>query len=183
MTKVFIGGSREVSRLNADVRTRIDRIVEKRLPVVVGDANGGDEAVQRYLHEKGYPRVEVYCSGPECRNNVGEWTEWHIDAKPGDRGFSFYAAKDSAMAREATVGLLLWDRKSVGTLVNVWRLVDQRKTAVVYLAPERRFVDVKAESVLAQLLASGGEDLRREFERKAGVLVGASGGYRSAGLF
>jgi len=88
MTKIFTGGSRQISRLNADVRSRLDRIIEKQLPVLVGDANGADTAVQRYLHEKGYQRVDVFCSGPECRNNVGRWPEHHIDVKAGDRGLT-----------------------------------------------------------------------------------------------
>ena len=63
MMKVFIGGSRYVSRLSADVRRRLDNIVEKRLPVLVGDANGADKAVQRYLQSKHYDLVAVFCAG------------------------------------------------------------------------------------------------------------------------
>jgi hypothetical protein len=182
--KVFLGGSRKISRLPVDVQTRIDRIITKQLSVLVGDANGADKALQRYLHAKGFPHVEVFCSGPECRNNVGRWTERHIRVKPGDRGFSFYAAKDSAMAGEAQVGLLIWDRESLGTLVNAWRLVNQQKTAVVYLAPERRFVDVKTGFDVEALLARGSDDLRREFQRKAGTLIGRTlGRYRNSGIF
>jgi hypothetical protein len=49
VTGVFIGGSRHITRLEAVGRRRLDRIVEKGLPVVIGDANGADKAVQRYL--------------------------------------------------------------------------------------------------------------------------------------
>jgi hypothetical protein len=41
MTKVFIGGSRGVSQLNAEVRQRLDTILSKGFPIVIGDANGG----------------------------------------------------------------------------------------------------------------------------------------------
>ena len=71
MTKVFIGGSRRISRLDADVKRRIDRMIEKRLQVLVGDANGADKAVQEYLRTKDYDLVEVFCSGDACRNNRG----------------------------------------------------------------------------------------------------------------
>lgn len=54
MTKVFIAGSRRLSRLNADVKRRIDIMIEKGFTILVGDANGADKAVQRYLVEKGY---------------------------------------------------------------------------------------------------------------------------------
>lgn len=48
MTKVFIAGSRQLSRLNAEVKRRIDTMIEKGFTVLVGDANGADKAVQRY---------------------------------------------------------------------------------------------------------------------------------------
>jgi hypothetical protein len=56
MTKVFIAGSRRLSRLNADVKRRIDTTIEKDFTILVGDANGADKAVQRYLAEKGLPQ-------------------------------------------------------------------------------------------------------------------------------
>ena len=45
VTKVFIGGSREVLQLPATVCERLDRIIGKALPVVIGDAHGADKAV------------------------------------------------------------------------------------------------------------------------------------------
>ena len=74
MTKVFVGGSRRITRLDAEVRQRLDRIVEKRLPVVIGDANGADKAVQRYLSERKFEAVEVFSADESPRNNVGGWS-------------------------------------------------------------------------------------------------------------
>ena len=73
MTRVFIGGSRHITRLEAEVRRRLDRIVEKGLPVVIGDANGADKAVQRYLSDRQFQRVEVFSADESPRNNVGGW--------------------------------------------------------------------------------------------------------------
>jgi len=56
-TKVFIAGSRRLSRLNKDMRRRIDNIVNKGFTVIVGDANGVDRAVQRYLSSRHYGSV------------------------------------------------------------------------------------------------------------------------------
>jgi len=56
VTKVFIGGSRRIIRLDAEVKRRIDRMIEKPLQVLVGDANGADKAVQEYLRSKSYDR-------------------------------------------------------------------------------------------------------------------------------
>ncbi|HET9227171.1 MAG TPA: putative addiction module antidote protein, partial [Thermoanaerobaculia bacterium] len=67
MTSVFVGGSRKVSRLSVDLRRRLDQIIDKKLHVLLGDANGADKAVQAYLKERSYPNVVVFCTGGECR--------------------------------------------------------------------------------------------------------------------
>lgn len=73
MTKVFIAGSRKLSRLSPEVKARIDAMIEKGFAILVGDANGADQAVQRYLADKGYRNVVVHCMSGNCRNNVGGW--------------------------------------------------------------------------------------------------------------
>ncbi len=72
MKNVFIAGSRAVSKLNAQIRERLDNITKQNLLVLVGDANGADKAVQRYLAKSGYQNVVVYCM-ETCRNNLGGW--------------------------------------------------------------------------------------------------------------
>jgi hypothetical protein len=166
MTKVFIGGSRQIARLDEDVRRRLDSIIEKRLAVIIGDANGADKAVQRYLHDAGYRDVEVFCTGAACRNNFGNWPVRTIKPPGKSRDFAFYAAKDAAMAGEASVGLMIWDQKSVGTLMNVLRLVDQNKTVVLYLAPDKRFVNVKTMAEWEAFISRCAADLRRRLEEK-----------------
>ncbi len=89
MTKVFIGGSRRISRLNVAVRRRIDNIIEKGLPVLIGDANGADKAVQAYLHEKRYGPVEVFCSDETPRNNLGRWPIRRVRPGHSKRDFEY----------------------------------------------------------------------------------------------
>jgi hypothetical protein len=47
------------------------------------------------------------------------------------------------MADEGSVGFMLWDGKSRGTLANVLRLMEQGKKVVVYLAPARQFMTLR----------------------------------------
>jgi hypothetical protein len=47
--KVFVAASRSLSRLNDDVRLRIDNVADEGLKVILGDAKGVDWAVQRHL--------------------------------------------------------------------------------------------------------------------------------------
>ena len=178
MTKIFIGGSRRISRLGADVKRRIDRIIEKRLPVLVGDANGADKAVQDYMKSKGYDLVEVFCSGDSCRNNRGGWETRTVPVPQngGRKDFSFYAIKDRAMAEEATVGLMLWDGESVGTVMNVLRLIRSHKKVVVYVTPDHEFVDIKTEDDWAQFLSRCGAGLRERIAKESVMEQGGSHG-------
>jgi adenine-specific DNA-methyltransferase len=169
MSKIFIGGSRHVSRLGAPVHSRLDTIIEKSLPVIVGDATGADKAVQQYLATRSYDSVEVFCSGTVCRNNVGSWKTRQIETDPRDRGFRFYATKDREMAREADFGFMVWDGKSTGTLLNVLRLLRQDKKVVVYSVPDQKFAELKAFEQWDGFIANYSADVRREAEQKAAL--------------
>jgi hypothetical protein len=131
---VFIGGSRAVSRLNAPIRDRIDDLLKRGRTILVGDANGADKAVQQYLAGRQYTRVTVFCM-ENCRNNIGGWPTRNVDPPSERKGFTYYAAKDLAMAREAKCGLMLWDGKSKGTLNNILNLIAAEKRILGLLRP------------------------------------------------
>ena len=152
-TNVFIAGSRQLSRLNADVKHRINTMIEKGFTILVGDANGADKAVQRYLADKGYRNVMVHCMAGNFRNNVGAWPTREIVAPKGARGFAYYATKDQAMVDDASFGLMLWDGKSKGTLNSVVNMVRQQKPVVVYLAPMQTFQNIRSARDVMNLLS------------------------------
>jgi hypothetical protein len=155
---VFVAGSRQISRLPAEIRSRLDTMIEKGFQILVGDANGADKAVQRYLADKSYAKVLVHCMKGHCRNNVGNWPTREIDAPRGAKGFDFYSLKDRAMAEAAEYGLMLWDGKSKGTVNNVVNLSRDHKPVVVYIAPTKQFRTVKTFDDLKDLLAQGDSD-------------------------
>jgi hypothetical protein len=175
MTKVFVGGSRHASRLNAQVRERLDNIMEKEFPIVVGDANGADKAIQQYLHGKQYQHVEVFCTDGICRNNIGNWPTRNIPAGTRTRDSQFYSVKDRAMAQEATVGLMMWDGKSVGTLLNVFRLLSLQKKAVIYTVPEKRFLEFRSGVEWENFLVSRDIGLRHKIEQRTKLESAAKG--------
>lgn len=144
MTTVFVGGSRHVSRLPVNIKERLDTIIEKQHQVVVGDANGADKAVQKHLAERTYRDVTVFCSGAEPRNNLGAWNTHNINPPRGVKGFQFYAAKDREMARAADFGLMIWDGKSPGTILNVLRLIQAGKIAVLANVPDKITLNLKS---------------------------------------
>lgn len=151
MMRVFLGGSRRISRLNEPIRARLEEIVRRQMHVLVGDANGADRAMQRQLADWGYPHVTVYHVGTAPRNNEGNWPVRCIPTPPGARGFDLYSAKDRAMGDVAECGIMLWDGESRGTLANVEHLASAGKPVAVYVGPRRRFINVRSESDLVSL--------------------------------
>ena len=167
MTKVFIGGSRRVTRLNAEVRRRIDRMIEQQLPIVIGDANGADKAVQRYLHSRLYDHVEVFCTDGNCRNNLGQWPIRPVSSNGLRRRFDFYSMKDRVMAEEASVGLMIWDGKSIGTIANVFRMISRGKKVVLYVSPTKSFLDIVDRDGWDRFLSHRDSEFRKRIEKLA----------------
>lgn len=165
MSSVFIGGSRRLGRMNAELSRRLDNIIRKQLRVLVGDANGFDRATQAYLAEHSYDAVVVYCTAGICRNNVGNWPVTAVEYLGRDRGREFYTAKDDAMVRDADFGLFAWDGKSKGTLRNACKMAEQGKPSAVYVSTTRKFVTVRSCEDTSKLSAeldttvSAGEEL------------------------
>jgi len=152
--KVFIGGSRSLSRLPRAILNRLDRIIDKGLSVLVGDAKGMDKAVQGYLASKNYDQVIVFCMAGACRNNLGHWPTHEVEGDShGRRDASYYGRKDRAMGAEADYGFMLWDGKSRGTLANIEDLLRREKPVVAYIAPNRSFVTLREPADLDRLLS------------------------------
>jgi hypothetical protein len=156
MTCVFVAGSRAVLRLNPEIKERLDNIIKQSFTVLVGDANGADKAVQRYLAQCGFREVLVYCM-EACRNNAGEWpTRPHVAERGCKRDRHYYGIKDLAMAKDATCGFMLWDGESKGTLANVVNLLNAHKKVLLYLAPKKLFFKLRVFEDLHEALRANG---------------------------
>lgn len=137
------------------MKARLDTMIEKGFHILVGDANGADEAVQRYFADKSYPHVLVHCMMDHCRNNLGNWPTRQVAAPRGAKGFDYYSLKDHAMAEAAEYGLMLWDGKSKGTINNVLNLSRGNKLVVVYVASLKSFQTVRSSEDFKDLLTKG----------------------------
>jgi hypothetical protein len=149
---VFIGGSRAVSKLNTVIRARLDDLIKRGCTILIGDANGADKAVQQYLAKRQHHNVVVFCM-EECRNNIGDWPTRSIEPPTERKDFTYYAAKDVVMSKEAQCGVMLWDAKSKGTLHNILNLVGAGKRTLVYFVPTKDFYILANEQDLRGLLA------------------------------
>ena len=167
MNTIFIGGSRHISRLSAQVKERLNNVIENGHLVIVGDANGADKAVQKHFLEAAYDKVTVFCSGDHPRNNLGQWHTHNVTPPKSAHGFQFYAAKDREMARAADFGLMIWDSKSAGTILNVLRLVRADKIAVLINVPEKSAINIKSATNWEEFLALCSPSLRSDLKERA----------------
>ena len=140
-------------------------MLEEQVSILVGDANGADKSVQHFLKTRQYREVEVFCSGDECRNNVGNWRLRHVAVQSRKRDFDFYAAKDQLMSREADSGLMLWDGKSAGTLMNALRLVRQGKRVAIFEAQHSQFQELQNESEWKDFFSGCSDEVKRRIEK------------------
>ncbi len=162
MIKVFIGGSRKISVLNQEVISRIKNILDKKGEILVGDANGADKTVQKYLLESGYKNVVVFCTGETCRNNLGNWKTKNILNDSSKKDFDFYALKDKAMSEEADYGFMLWDGKSKGTINNAVNLLKAEKKVLVFHSKYKNFISISKMDDLRQLLKNCDETTKEK---------------------
>lgn len=165
MERVFIGGSRAIRKLNQEVKLRLDKIMEKGFPILIGDASGADKAVQDYLWSRNYDQVVVFCMDGGCRNNIGGWKSRCVVSSNGARGRDYYSTKDVEMTNESTIGFMLWDGDSRGTLANIMRLVGQNKKVVVFVAPINEFRTIRSQRDASKLVTTDNGVFKR---RRAG---------------
>jgi hypothetical protein len=148
--KVFIGGSRRISKIAPELLPRLRNIVNAGGIILIGDANGSDKLIQECLMQWQYDKVIVFAAGDKYRNNLGNWQTKYVDCDTNKKDFYFYACKDLAMSLEADYGLMLWDGKSKGTINNALNLIRNHKKVLLYLAKSREF---KSISILDDLRA------------------------------
>jgi hypothetical protein len=152
MTKVFVSGSIQIKRLDKNVIFRLTHIIESGYEVIVGDADGVDTSIQEFFLSHDYPKVTVYCTGDQPRNNVGRWTVKNIKSDAAPRTRAFFTAKDLAMAEDCDFGLMIWNTKSTGTLSNIINLLNLEKKSRVYVNKEKLFVRVTDVNDLERLV-------------------------------
>ena len=128
--RVFISGSKSISKLPEEVKFLLDEHIALGTEFLVGDCYGVDAAVQMYLDSKGYSNVIVYCSGETPRNNfvTGAKVCSYAEAAKGLTGREFHYVKDIQMANDCDQAIMIWDGKSNGTGENIRRVKETGKT-------------------------------------------------------
>lgn len=164
---VFIGGSRQASHLSTKVKERLNNIVDKGHRVIVGDANGADKAIQKHLSAVGYDNVTVFYSGDYPRNNLGQWRTQNVRPPKSAKGYQYYAAKDREMAQQADFGLMIWDSKSAGTVLNALRLIRAGKVVVLVNLRDKSTINIKSQAQWDEFLARCSAKLLADLRKRA----------------
>lgn len=131
--KVVLAGSIGVIRLPDSAKKYLLGLIARQTEFLVGDAAGADSAFQEFLQTHEYRFVEVFFSGESVRNNAGKWTAKRVESGLKAVGHAMHTAKDQAMVSHASAGVLLWDSKSVGTVVNLISLLAQGKRVTFFM--------------------------------------------------
>lgn len=181
MQTVFIAGSIKIKRLHPMFVERIANIVRKRMPIIVGDANGADASIQAELVAQSASDVTVFCTGDKPRNNLGGWNVHRVQSSAQKGTRAYFTAKDIEMAEQAEYGLMLWDAASTGTLSNVFELLSQGKKSVVFVNRETKFLDVKQGNDVLDLVSYMSDGARKAADRKIrlGEKVSQLSGFQS----
>ena len=168
METIFIGGSRAISRLDSLITERLDNIIVQEFNIIIGDANGADKAIQAYLSKKNYQHVVVYCSGDHPRNNLGKWSVNSVksDIAIGVTGRNYYMIKDAKMAGDCSLGFMLWDCKSSGSLNNILNIVKTNRKCLVYLSLSKSFITFESIEKVKSFVGKFDQLLIDEFDKK-----------------
>ncbi|WP_454883050.1 hypothetical protein [Sphingomonas oryzagri] len=149
---VFVSGSLSIGRLPFPVTSRLCTILDRRIPVLIGDARGADAAVQRFLADQASTDVTVYSADPMPRTNLGNWPIRVIPSEARKGTAAYHAGKDRAMAADAGSGFVIWDGRSRGSLANIHRLCARYCFIVVWLAQEESFLTLRSDAVREEFL-------------------------------
>ena len=131
--KLFVSGSKSISKLSDAAISLLDDAIKKGMEILVGDCYGVDAAVQKYLDQRNYSNVTVYCSGEKTRNYflTGARVRSCADLSKGLNGREFNYVKDIQMCGDCDRALMIWDGKSEGTRENIKRMLDLGKPFLV----------------------------------------------------
>ena len=136
--KVFIAGPRIVNELDECVKQKLENICTKQYEVFVGEADGIDSCIQKYMRSKNYKNVTIFASNGIARNNFGGWRVECVNVDHNITGFEFYIQKDLEMAKQADIGFMIWNGKSRGTFNNIVNCIKLNKEVIIYYLTKRK---------------------------------------------
>lgn len=134
MSRVFISGSISIKKLPLEVINSIKKIIDNRIQILVGDADGIDTLVQDFCLNESYTNLTVYSISTIPRYKASnEFNFKHIFPnekikKERER----QQEKDKAMTLDSEFSFIIWDGKSKGSYANIIRALENNKKIKIY---------------------------------------------------
>lgn len=143
MKKVFVSGSIAIKVLPECVLQSLYKMMQNNLEVLVGDAIGIDEQVQKYFAKHKYQNVTVYSIYNQPRNlNSSDFDVKVVNVTiDSSSEREKQKEKDGAMTKDSEYSLVIWDGKSKGSYANILRSLEQHKPVRVYLDRINNFIE------------------------------------------
>jgi len=142
MSKVFISGSISIKKLPISVEASIKKIIDAKLEIVVGDADGIDTMVQNYCKQLNYSAVTVYSIYRTPRYKIKDFKNKYIVAQSDSKKErELQQEKDEAMTMDSEYSFIVWDGKSKGSYNNILRAINKKKKIKLYLNYETCFLE------------------------------------------
>lgn len=140
--RVFISGSIAIKSIQPKVAESLDKIIDKGIQILVGDASGVDSLIQSYVKQRNYHNVVVYSIFPSPRNLLTGFKKKYIETTAqSKKGRESQIEKDKAMTIDSDFSLVIWDGKSKGSYQNIIRAIDAEKKLKVFFQSENRYIE------------------------------------------
>jgi hypothetical protein len=140
---VFISGSISIKKLPIEVINSIRKIIENKIHILVGDADGIDTLIQNFCLSENYTNLTVYSISAIPRYKATE--EFNFKHIFPDENIKKERArqqeKDKAMTLESEFSFVIWDGKSKGSYANLIRALENNKKIKVYSNITKTFLE------------------------------------------
>lgn len=139
---VFVFGSHMNLRLDDDVKSELDRLIESDTHIVLGSRIGFEWSVQEYLSDKWYGNATAYFIDDETEQ-VMSYPDLCINGSGISRfDNDEHDALDYHLCEIADAGVAVWDGKSLGAFINMAVLVSLGKQIKLYRLDVKCWTDI-----------------------------------------
>ena len=150
--KVFLGGSRKLDFVPDSIQELLKLYMNLEAEFLIGDAVGVDTKFQLLLSQFDYKNVTIFSSANYIRSNLGNWPSLHIDSGYKTNNAKKHSYKDRFMSTQTDVGIMIWDKTTIGTLANVIDLISLEKKCFLYVAGNPETFEIQNSNQLNSIL-------------------------------
>lgn len=161
---VFVSGSGSVTELDDNVIQRLEKMCGNGLMILLGNKEGAERCFREYFSSVNYKDVEIFSIAGDNKENIGDWALNEVTPPNKPVGFGYYAERDMKMIEKCDYGFMIWDGKSKDVLLNSVCLAEKKKTNVIYLHKNGRFVTVSSEETLERLILQCDKKVQAMYE-------------------